>query len=65
MMNKKAITLSPENNIYKIGTVTYQVAAFFDSAKPSLPDKLKRLLSEEIKNNKNHTFAKSQDGNVK
>ncbi len=64
MMDEKAITLSPENGIYKIGAVTYQVAAFFDSEKPSLPEKLKRLLSDEIKNN-NYTFAKSQDGNVK
>jgi len=55
----------PTKSDYQIGAVTYQVAAFFDAEKPPLQDKLKHLLSAEIKNNLNRTFANGQGGNVK
>lgn len=50
---------------YKIGAVTYKVAAFFDAEKPPLQDKLKRLLTSDIKNKSNRTFADGQGGDVK
>ena len=55
----------PTKSNYRIGAVTYQVAAFFDAEKPPLQDKLKHLLSAEIKNNPNRTFADGQGGNVR
>ena len=55
----------PTKSNYQIGAVTYQVAAFFDAEKSSLQDKLKHLLSAEIKSNPNRTFADGQGGNVK
>lgn len=55
----------PNEESYKLGAVTYKVTAFFDAEKSSLQDKLKHLLSAEIKNNSNRTFADGQGSNVK
>ncbi|MDL2287119.1 hypothetical protein LJB90_00955 [Eubacteriales bacterium OttesenSCG-928-G02] len=55
----------PNEKSYKHGAVTYKVTAFFDAEKPQLQDKLKHLLSTEIKNNSICTFAKSHEGDVK
>jgi len=63
-MSNQCVSLPTKSN-YQIGAVTYQVAAFFDVEKPPLQDKLKHLLSAEIKNNPNRTFANGQGGNVK
>ena len=60
----KSVSL-PTKSSYKFGAVTYQVTAFFDAEKPMLQDKLKHLLSVEIKNNSICTFADGQGGNVK
>ena len=60
----KSVSL-PTKSSYRLGAVTYQVTAFFDAEKPMLKDKLKHLLSAEIKNNSIRTFADGQGGNVK
>ena len=65
MEGEKSRVIFQNNSNYQIGAVTYQVAAFFDAEKPPLQDKLKHLLSAEIKNNPNRTFADGQGGNVK
>ena len=62
--DSKSVSLPTKSN-YKLGAVTYQVTAFFDAEKPMLQDKLKHLLSADIKNNSIRTFADGQGGNVK
>ena len=49
----------------KIGAVTYIVAARFHEKQDDLTTKLKRLLTADIKNHSNCTFADSQRGDVK
>lgn len=60
----KRIALPAAAN-YRFGAVTYQVRAHFDAEKPMLPDKIKQLLSAEVKNHSNDSFANSQRDHVK
>jgi len=45
---------------YRIGAVTYQVAAHFNEDGKTLKSKIDHLLTEEIQNSNHHTFAAEQ-----
>ena len=45
-----------ENNEYRIGAVTYQVAAHFCSQSPPLKEKLAHIMMEEIRAKKAYSL---------
>ncbi|MEG0691785.1 MAG: hypothetical protein RR444_01755 [Oscillospiraceae bacterium] len=54
----------PNHTDYRIGAVTYQVAAHFNEDGKTLKSKINHLLSEETQKITRHTFAVEPDSDI-
>lgn len=54
----------PEQTDYRIGTVTYRVAAHFNEDGITLKSKINRLLAEEAQRTTCRTFAAEQNNEI-